>query len=249
MRVWASKRSVVLSGFAVGVLALTGCGSTSATNAGGVQQLSGSSASPASDLASMSATEVLAQAKAAAKGAGSVHLLGSGTSNGSKIVFDLTIAKASQASGSVTMGVGKLNLVVTPTYVYMKADPSFWSKFGGSAFSSLVAGKWLKAPTNNASFKSFSDLGNFDSRVLSNLKPTGTFTKGTTTTFQGQPVVELKDSTGSLFVAASGTPYPVAIVQPKGKGPGTLLMTDWGRATPESAPTGADVLDLSKLRI
>jgi hypothetical protein len=63
--------------------------------------------------------------------------------------------------------------------------------------------------------------------------------RGSVTTYKGQPVIELKDSKGgSLFVAATGTPYPVAIVG-DGTHKGTVVFSGWNQPVTLTAPAGA----------
>ena len=64
-------------------------------------------------------------------------------------------------------------------------------------------------------------------------------------TYKGQSAVAIVDTTkgGTLYVAASGTPYPVALVK-TGKSAGSIEFSDWNQPVTLTAPTGA--LDLSK---
>jgi hypothetical protein len=67
------------------------------------------------------------------------------------------------------------------------------------------------------------------------------------TTYKGQEVVVIRDtSDGSkLYVAATGPPYPVAIVAGKTADTGTVTFDGWNESVEISAPQGA--LDISKL--
>jgi hypothetical protein len=61
------------------------------------------------------------------------------------------------------------------------------------------------------------------------------------TTYKGQDVVAIRDtSDGSkLYVAATGKPYPVAIVGSKKNQSGTITFGDWNKSVSLSAPSGA----------
>ncbi|HKC78387.1 MAG TPA: hypothetical protein VKB70_08395, partial [Gaiellaceae bacterium] len=66
-------------------------------------------------------------------------------------------------------------------------------------------------------------------------------------TFKGQQVVEIRDTSDNskLYVAATGKPYPVALVGGKKSESGTIALGDWNKSVSLSAPKGA--LDISKL--
>jgi hypothetical protein len=58
------------------------------------------------------------------------------------------------------------------------------------------------------------------------------------TTYKGQKVVAIKDLTngGTLYVAATGTPYPIAIIAPKN---GSIAFDEWNKTISITAPKGA----------
>ena len=60
-------------------------------------------------------------------------------------------------------------------------------------------------------------------------------------------MVAIDDTTkhGTLYIAATGSPYPVAIVNSGPRAPGTVAFDDWNKTVSISAPKGA--IDLSKL--
>src|SRR5262249_20923147 len=82
-----------------------------------------------------------------------------------------------------------------------------------AAVAQLVAGRWLKTPTTG----SFASLAKFaDRKALFDalLSPTGTLVRGRVTTLRGRRVVPVTDEAdgGTLYVAATGPPYPVELV-------------------------------------
>lgn len=50
---------------------------------------------------------------------------------------------------------------------------------------------------------------------------------------------------GTLYVSATGTPYPVALVAPTGANTGTVTFDHWNEAVTLAAPK--DAIDLSAL--
>jgi len=73
---------------------------------------------------------------------------------------------------------------------------------------------------------------------------TGTPTNKGATTYNGQSVVAIDkgSKSGTVYVAATGTPYPVAIVDPLGR---TFAFDSWNKPVTLRPPPGA--VDLSKL--
>jgi len=177
----------------------------------------------------------------------------SGGLGSNPIALDLSIARDKGATGSVTVGGSKVDLVVTGKTGYMRASSAFWKKFatqqgGGAAAgfaASLFADKWLKFPASDQQFGA----------LTSPTKANGIF-KGLTSshgklenegekTYKGQSVVVIHDTTkgGTLYVAATGPPYPVALTKAGGKNGGAITFDSWNEPVALTAPKGA--LDLS----
>lgn len=232
-------RTVAAGALAVLVLA-TGCGASGGSG--------GSSAStPAGNgVASKSAQEILAAATTAAKAQSSVHIAGVDTTGTDKTELDLSLAKGVGATGTITMGGNKIQLITTTDSVYMKADKAFWTQFGSAAAAAVIGDRWVKASSTNASFKDLASLGDFASSLDQYLKPTSTITKGEEKTVDGVPAIGLTDGEGTLWVATSGDPLPVRI-EPKATGNGGMAFTAWGAPVTITPPAAKDTLDLSAI--
>jgi hypothetical protein len=227
------------------VLLVAGCGgggsssNTTTTSSGGDN-----------GMASKPATQVLAASVKAADSASSLHVGGNVSSGKNPIGIDLSIAKGNGATGSMTLNGHKVDLVIVGSNGYLKGDGSFWTQFGGAAgatIAQMLQGKWLKFPVDNAQFHpiiAFSSakalFDKLKSGADSHLQNNGA------TTYKGQSVVALDDGSknGTLYVAATGTPYPVALVK-MGSGGGTITFSAWNQPVSLTAPT--NVLDFSKL--
>ncbi len=233
-------RAFVAGTLLVVTFAVAGCGGGSSPSAN----------SSGNGEASKSATQVLADAVKAADSASSLQMSGNVSAGGQQIGLDLEIAKGKGAKGSLTLGGQKVDLVVVGSDGYMKAGAAFWTQFAGSEGSTIaqmLQGKWLKFPANNAQFKplvAFSSpkaiFDQLQSGADSHLKNNGA------TMYKGQSVVALDDGAknGTLYVSATGTPYPVALVK-TGSGGGTITFGDWSQPVSLAAP--ANVLDFSHL--
>jgi len=235
-------RSVLAGIVLVVSLVAAGCGGSSPSSAGGNGSGNGEAAK--------SAQQVFDDARAAADKASSFHMSGQISTGGQTVGLDLRIAKGKGATGSMTLKGQKIDLVVIGTDGYLKAGAAFFRQFGGSsgaAIAQLVAGKWFKFPTNNAQFGPFTGLANesiFDKMASSH----GALKNKGATTYKGQSVVSILDPSqangGTLYVAATGTPYPVAITGNDSGGSGAISFGDWNQPVSLTAPSGA--IDISK---
>jgi hypothetical protein len=214
--------------------------------------------SQASGLATESANAVVRDASKAAQDASSFHIAGtihssSGELAGNIAGLDLSIVRGKGATGSITVGGTKVELVVAGNSGYMRASSAFWKKFaqkqgGGAAASfaaSLFGNKWLKFPANNKQFQALTSPTKANS-IFKNLTSNhGKLTNAGETTYKGQSVVAIHSSkNGTLYVASTGTPYPVALTKAGGKSGGAVTFDNWNQPVTLTAPKGA--LDLSQ---
>ncbi|HZS23749.1 MAG TPA: hypothetical protein VFA30_02065 [Gaiellaceae bacterium] len=213
---------------AVTTAALAGCGGGSSSNG----------------EASKSPAQILADAKQAAHDAGSVRISGTIHDSGQTIGVDLSLTSAA-SGGSLTLHGSKVDIVRVGRTVYIRGGAAFYKSVGAGTAGSLLAGKWLKAPTTAQDFSSLAALTQLDAFLTQVLKPSGKISKGGESTVDGQKTIQLKDGQGgSLFVATTGKPYPVELSGSSGR-QGELKLTDWGAATAPTAPKHA--IDISKL--
>lgn len=223
---------LAISLFVLAALAIAGCSS---------------SASSGNGVSSKSPSEILAASKAAADSAGSVHVAGTLTGNGTQITLNLSLVSGHGGRGQISQNNLSFKLIVIGDTIYIKGSPAFYSHFGGTTAAQLFQGKWLKAPVSQGELGSLAALTNFSQLIDQSLAGQGTLAKGATTTVAGEPVIELRDTSrdGSLFVASTGEPYPIEIVK-RGSETGHITFTDWHKPVSLSAPSGA--IDLSQLQ-
>jgi hypothetical protein len=205
-----------------------------------------SSSESSNGEASKSADKVLADAKAAVDGASSARVSGNIVSGGTPIRLDLSMANG-QAKGTMSTSGLSFDLVRIGNTAYIKGSDDFYKHFAGSAVAQLLHGKWLKASITSGRFASFEPLTNvrllFD-KVASNH---GKLANDGAKTFDGQKVVEIRDTSDNskLYVSATGKAYPVAIVGGKKGQTGTITFSEWNKSLSVSAPK--DAIDISKL--
>jgi hypothetical protein len=212
---------------------LSGCGSHSSSESSNGE-------------ASKSADKVLADAKAAVDGASSARVSGNIVSGGTPIKLDLSMANG-QAKGTMSTSGLSFDLVRIGNTAYIKGSDDFYKHFAGAAVAQLLHDKWLQTSITSGRFASFEPLTNvrllFD-KVASNH---GKLANDGAKTFDGQKVVEIRDTSDNskLYVSATGKAYPVAIVGGKKGQTGTIAFSDWNKSLSVSAPKGA--IDISKL--
>lgn len=192
--------------------------------------------------AARSATQVLADAKAAMGRASSFHVSGHFAQQGTNIAIDLNLSPH-RGGGTVTVSGATLDVVVSGTTIYLKADRQSWQKLTNSASEAqLLAGRWIKAPTSNPDFSELASVAD-QKQLLGGITPEGSMTKRSgTTDWNGQPTVVLVDSTGStIYVAATGAPY-ILYAQNTSRsqgGQGSVTLDQYGSASVPAVPSGA----------
>lgn len=214
---------------ALGVL--TGCGSSSSTN----------------NIASKSATEILSESKAVADSASSVHVSGLIKSGGAPVTIDLNLAAGKGARGEISENGVSFKLILVGGTAYISGSAALYRGLGGGAAAQLLDGKWLKASATTGDFASFDSLANMTQLINTTLAAHGVLAKGATTTVNGQQAIAITNTSksGTLYVATTGKPYPVAITK-GGSESGKVIFDNWNQPVTITAPS--DSVDLSELK-
>jgi hypothetical protein len=215
-------------------LALAGCGGSSSSSSG-------------NGIAEKSPTQILAATKLAADGAKSVHVSGSIVSGGTPITLDMQLLAGKGGRGQLSQSGLSFALIEVGGTVYIKGSPAFYKHIGGSAAAQLLQGKWLKASATSSDFASLGQLTNLRELIDQTLSNHGALTKSATTTVKGQKVVGLSDKSkgGTLYVAASGKPYPIEITK-SGSSTDSITFDSWDEPLTLSAP--ANAIDIAALQ-
>lgn len=211
--------------------ALAGCGSSSNSN----------------NIASKSATEILSESKAAAVSASSVHVSGSIESGAAPVTIDLNLAAGKGAQGEISENGASFKLILVGGTAYISGSSAFYRSLGGAAAAQLLDGKWLKASATTGEFASFDSLANMRQLIDTTLAAHGVLAKGATSTVNGQQAIAITDTnkSGTLYVATTGKPYPVAITK-GGSENGKITFDKWNQPVTITAPS--DSVDLSELK-
>jgi hypothetical protein len=210
-------------------LALAGCGGSSPDGNG---------------IASKPPARIVAIATAAATAAASVHVAGSILSEGKPISLNMELDAEKGGQGQVTLGDLSIDLVNVDRAVYVKAGRAFYSRFAGPAAARVLQGKWLRGSDVSGPLASFTSLTELRKLLSSTLAGHGALSRSATTTVNGQRAVGVTDAAGggTLYVASTGTPYPLEIVK-RGAGAGKLVFDRWNQSVSLAVPPNPVNLD------
>jgi hypothetical protein len=283
---FTSTRAVAV-GVLVAAVALTGCSSkktaakaasiTSASSSASVAPESSAAASPVAgssggavgaglkgDPAAIALATSAVQSIAKLK---SAHITGSVTDAGKTYLFDVQLASATGATGSVTFDGASVKLILLPTAIYLQADQkaiaAFLALTGGTdgpvgAQVAPLAGKWLKladlTKTAAGATNPLDKIGSYqDFNALSDAfkNANATITMGDKKTINGESAQGLLVGNGSsgsgavVYVQAGGAHLPVEIVpSPLATGAtagatGKIDFSDFNKSVSITAPAGA----------
>jgi hypothetical protein len=215
------------------VTLLAGCGSSKKA-----EQENGEASKPA--------TRVLADANAAATNASSAHVSGHIESDGTPIGLDLSTVRGKGATGSMSTNGVSFDLVRVGDTIYIRGSDAFYKRFAGAAVAQLLHGKWIKAPATHGRLRSLAQLTSLDALFAGISSHHGKLANDGKTTYKGQQVVAIRDvsDNSKLYVAATGKPYPVAIVGGKKGESGAIAFDEWNNDVSLSPPS--DALDISQ---
>jgi hypothetical protein len=223
------------------VLGLAGCGGSS----GGPHAGSGGSGA-SNGVASQTANQIVRRATQAIESVSSVHVSGSVADGSHRITLDLHLVNGKGATGSLSENGLSFRLIALGSEAYVNGSPGFWRQFGGAPAERLLHGQWLRAPARSGDFASFSSLTDVHRLLSGLLAGHGALTRGSTTTIDGTPVVAVQDAAkgGTLYVATTGTPYPIRIANRSVSG-GRLDFGSFNQPVTLAAP--AHSIDISRL--
>ena len=188
--------------------------------------------------------EVVTDAQNAATAAKAVHVAGAIVDNGVPLTLDLWLVKGTGGKGSMAQQSLRFEIMRVGDKTYIKGSEAFLRRFAGAAGAALLRGKWLEGSATKGQLAALAPLTDIAKLFDSALASHGTLRNRGETEYRDQKVVAIKDITrgGTLYVAAEGTPYPVAIVG--GQERGEIRFDHWNETVSIEAPK--DAVDLSK---
>jgi hypothetical protein len=201
------------------MLLLAGCGGGSTPHT--------ASRGPVNGVADRAPGQIVAAAVRTIDSARSVHVVGSIADNGIQVRLDLHLARGRGGEGEVSENGLGFQLISAGKVLYIQGSRAFWIHFGGANAAKLFHGRWLKAP-DSGQFATLGKLATTQGLVGQLLSKHGNLSRGGQVTVDGQPAVGVIDRTqgGTLFVAATGRPYPLEIIR-RGSDGGYVKFTDF----------------------
>jgi hypothetical protein len=209
----------------------------------------GKSAATSNGEASKPAGRVLADTEAAARSAASAHVSGNIAASGMSITLDLDLARGKfgdGAKGSMSINGLQFDLVRIGDLAYIRGSDAFYKHYAGAAFAQLLHGKWVKVSIVQGRFRPLAPVTSLRLLFAEVGAHHGKLVNAGKTTYKGQQVVAIRDTSdqSKLYVAATGKPYPVAIVGGQKGQSGSIAFDDWNKSVSLSAPK--DALDASQ---
>jgi hypothetical protein len=206
--------------------------------------IAGCGGSSGNGVASKTPDQIVNAASKALARASSMHVAGSIVSSGQPLALDLSLASGKGGRGQISVGGFVIKVIAVGKTVYLYGSQSFWQHYSGAAAARLLNGKWLKSPATGqlASFAQLTNMAHMAGLLLSH----GVLSKGSTSTVNGRAVIALRDTTqgGTLYVATTGTPYPIEIRR-GGSGGGRIVFDRFNEPVALTPP--ANAIDLSQL--
>jgi len=207
--------------------ALVGCGG--ATSGNGV--------------ASKTPAQIVAAAKQAAAGAASVHIAGSIVSEGKPISLNMELVADKGGQGRVALDGLSFRLVDVDRTVYVSGSDAFYTRFAGASAARVLRGRWLKGHEVGA-LAPLASLAHLRSLLNGVLAGHGALLRAPRASVGGRQAVGVSDAAGggTLYVAATGTPYPLEIVKRGAK----IVFDRWNQPVTLSVP--ADAISIDQLQ-
>jgi hypothetical protein len=199
-----------------------------------------SSSSGSNGTSGQSATQIISAVKQSLSSASSVRITGNIQQGSKQATFDLTTFSGGDFDGTISFSGSSVKLVRIGKTDYLNATKSFYTNQGApAAAAQTLAGKWVYGPDSQIGLGNSFTLSSLTTQIT---KPQGTVTKGTTGTIDGQSAVSLRSQQGTLWVATSGTAYPIELAK-SGSNGGVVKFTAWNQGSTPTAPAGAQSLN------
>jgi hypothetical protein len=164
---------------------------------------------------------------------------------GTPISLDMELIAGKGGRGRVALDGYSVELLEVDGGAYMRGGAAFFRHFLGPVGSQL-GGLWLKAPAHRGNFTWIGSLTNLRTLSDAALAAHGRLRSGAAKLIGGRPAVSVDDlsSGGTLYVAATGNPYPLRLL--RGASGGTISFDRWDRPVTLTAPPNA--ISISRLQ-
>ena len=201
-------------------------------------------------ITSGSAGQILKTAVRTTSSISSVTISGTVQSGKQRYGIAVTVGSG-RGGGTVSLNQQEIDLVEVNNTIYFKGSAAFWQQFGGGVqAASLLANRWISAPSNDAQFGQFGQFLNvnqlFGGLFSHSLDPNDVFTNLGSARVNGVSAVKIRvanakkpDENALAYVATSGPPYVLRIVALGAGSSGHLDLTNFDEPVNVQPPNGA----------
>jgi hypothetical protein len=198
------------------------------------------SAASSNGVANKSANQIVAAATSAINGAKSFTYGGTTRSNGVSTGLKASLNSAGDGQGTLTSSGQPVKLIKIGSTLYVSSTVAFWTKNLGASAGQTLGTQWVAASSTDSDYAGIANLFEASEITGQFLATSGTtWTKGKTSTINGQPVIAIVGKSGStvntVYVATTGKAYVIQITAPGGNG-GTLNFTNYNKPVNPTAP-------------
>jgi hypothetical protein len=188
-------------------------------------------------IASQSAERVLARAQAAASSAATVHVIGSIASAARPISIDMELVSGKGGTGHATLGGVDVELIQVNGWLYVRGNAPLMRRLVGATAATKLGRRWLKAPAAHGPLAPLATLTDLRRLIPETLADHHQLSRDGRSTVDGQPTLALADNVerATLYVASTGTPYPLALVK-RGRAAGRISFDRWNKPVTLLAP-------------
>jgi hypothetical protein len=236
----AAVRTLAVVGALSGLGLLAGCGA--GTN---------HTSSPSAGLVDLPPKQILAEARVAAKAAGSLHYASTAKSGSAHVVYGVDSSANSGRQVIKISGGGRATVLVVGGVGYIRANAAALARFFGfpDTIASRLAHRWISIRRGDPGYRQVV-AGVTAGSVLDEATPVGRLTVTGPRTLSGRSVIgvrgEARAGAGmpagtvvTIYIAASGRPLPVSCQEDLGSARVTVLFSRWGETVHVAAPRRA----------
>ncbi|MEU5048336.1 hypothetical protein [Streptomyces sp. NPDC021096] len=246
-----TRNAALVGALCVGLsAALTACGGGEDPDAG------------TNGVGKLEATAIQDKARAAARGAETVHLSGNVVSQGRTYRLDMRLKKNGGTGRVSSSNASAFELLRVGDALYLKAPAGFWSrgatpspsakaaptaKADAAAAAGKLDDKYVKVPADDPSYQQLKGFTDKDVLLDGLIGLHGTLARGDHGTVGGVRTIRVtgaKGGGGTLDVSLVGTPYPLRVQ--RAGGAGQLELDGWGKDFALAVPTKEQTVDYGK---
>ncbi|MFF3069698.1 hypothetical protein [Kitasatospora sp. NPDC057936] len=237
---------------------VTACASQNAVEKADAPAQLGSTGPGGLDVDTLSADQIVDQAKAVMASVTSVHVVGDVVTDGDRITADLSADSSKNCTGTVSMGsIGTVQVIHTGAGTWMKPDDTYWASIAGkegggpqsgAKIAELFKGRYLVIGQGNADLKQLTAMCDLVGAIAGDKSKSIGATKGGSVTVNGVKTlsITLPDDSAptNLYIATEGKPYLIRM-ESGGKEASHYNFSDFDKPLPVQAPPVDQVIDFS----